>query len=109
MFKQIKLLLAQRAAHKKKKVATVTYTLSHILLVLYNNLKAMKTISDKQRLDLFNLYSKVLYDTMTDTNKIIFARAVADTHATIDQIITRVPTNQIQIKRQLEELFRVEK
>lgn len=106
MFKKLRAYFERKKAEKKKKNAARIYTMSHILLVLYNNVMKMKSITIQQKLDLYNLYVKTLYDSMADENKIVFTRALSDTNGAVRNVADRVPNNQIQIKRQLQEIFR---
>lgn len=106
MFNRIKAFFVKLKAEKLKKQSEKIYIFSHILLILFNNTKMMKGLTDQQRKDVFSLYTKIIFDSMTDENKVYFTKALNDTSSTVDQIWKNVPTNEIQIKRQLEEIFR---
>lgn len=66
----------------------------------------MQSISEKEKTELFNLYMTTLENMMTQENKILFTRALLDANQAIQKIYENIPSNQIQIKRQLEEIFR---
>ena len=106
MFNRIKAFFIKHKAEKLKKQSEKIYIFSHILLILFNNTKMMKGLTDQQRKDVFSLYTKIIFNSMTDENKIYFNKALNDTTSTINQIWNNVPTSEIQIKRQLEEIFR---
>jgi len=106
MFNRIKVFFVKLKVEKLKKQSEKIYIFSHILLILFNNTKTMKGLTDQQRKDIFSLYTKIIFDSMTDENKVYFTKALNDTSSTIDQIWENVPVNEIQIKRQLDEIFR---
>jgi len=106
MFNKIRAFFLKKKVDRMKLEAEKIYMLSHILLVLYNNTKIMRTLDDKQRIDVFNAYVKTLYGTMTDVDRVLFTQAAAETNKAIDQISKNIPINEIQIKRQLDEIFR---
>jgi len=106
MFNHIKAFFVKLKVGKLKKQSEYIYVYSHILLILYNNIKTMKGLTNKQCKDVFNLYIKTLFNSITSENKIIFQRALNDTYKIIDQLNHNTSTNEIQIKRQLDEIFR---
>jgi len=106
MFNRIKAFFIKLKVEKLKKQSERIYIFSHILLILFNNTKMMKGLTDQQRKDVFNLYTKTVFESMTDENRICFSKALDDTTSTIDQIWKNTPINEIQIKRQLDEIFR---
>ncbi len=109
MFKKIRAFFVQKKVEKMKSNAEKIYMLSHILLVLYNNTKMMRTIDENTRIGVYNAYVKTMYATMTDEDKILFMQAVSDTAKAVDQIYKNTPAGEIQIKRQLDEIFRSQK
>ncbi len=106
MFNRIKAFFVKVKAEQSKRQAEKIYIFSHILLILFNNTKMMKGLTDQQRKDVFNLYTKTIFNSMTDENKVYFNKALNDTMSTVNQIWNNVPTSEIQIKRQLDEIFR---
>ena len=106
MFKKIKAFFVKVNVERKKVNAEKIYMYSHMLLVLFNNTKMMKGLDDTQKRDVYNAYVKTIYDSMTDVNKILFMQAVSDTVKAVDQIYKHVPASEVQIKRQLDEIFR---
>jgi hypothetical protein len=108
MFKKIGEWFAKRKADKAAKNAKTVYVMGHILLILSNNLKSMKSITDQQKNDLYKLYVKTLWTSMTDDNRVLFTQALGEVDDALDKVIKGVPSNQVQIQRQLQEIFKAQ-
>lgn len=107
MFKKMQAFFIKKKADKKMKEAKTTYVMGHIMLILSNNLKAMQSVSEQQKVDLYNLYSKTLFNSMTDDNKLLFNKALNETNKALEKLMKgTVDNNHIQIQRQLNEIFR---
>ena len=106
MFKKIKASRIKRKADKMAEESKSIYIMSHIILILSNNLKAMKTINDQQKTDLYNMYIKTLFNSMNTNNQIMFSKALTEVNDVLSKINNNVPNSQIEIKKQLDEIFR---
>lgn len=106
MFKRIQAHFVKKKADKMAAHAKNIYVMGHILLIMSNSLKAMKSVSNDQKGELYNLYVKTLYNSMTDEGQIIFNEALKETNEALDKINKGVPSNEVQIKKQLQEIFR---
>ena len=105
MFKKFQAWRVKKKADKMAEDAKTVYVMSHILLILSNNLKAMKSINNQQKIDLYNLYVRTLFASMTDESRLIFAKAIDETTEALDKINRNIPSNQTQIQRQLQKIF----
>lgn len=108
MFKKIRANLAKRKINKKAKDAKITYVIGHILITLSNSLNAMKSINDKQKEDLYQLYATTLWECMTSDNRLLFTNALSETNEALSQLSKNVPNSQVQIKRQLQDIFKTQ-
>lgn len=106
MFKKLKADRIKRKALKQKEEVQKIYTFSHMLLVLFNNLKLMKSIGAQEKGRLFNLYTQTLYNSMKDKEKIYFSKALLEVNDAVDKISHAFPSSAAQIKNQLQEIFK---
>lgn len=106
MFKKVQAFFIRRKAERSKEEQSKIYIFSHLLLVLYNNLKMMKTIDEKQKLELFQLYIKTIQDSMKDEEKVLFIKAISEADETINRLSSVFPSNESKIKNELQEIFK---